>query len=457
MALWRILSSRLSAVGFGVLLAGALLVGVCPLGASSSAAVELHGAGATFPAPLYQAWIERFQKLHPDVAISYEPVGSGEGLARLASGGVDFAGSDVPVPATGAGRFEHIGAQLPATAGMIVLAYNLPGVTGGLELPRSVYTDIFLGKIRRWDDPRIAAANPGLEMPAMNIAVIGRLDSSGTTFAFTSHLAAANPSWTEDGPGVGKIVSWPRVAMLARGNEGVASRVKISVGAIGYMEYGFARGLGLPMASLENREGKIVAPSPEAGAAAISATGRDGLDSLASSVIDPSGAQAYPIVTYSWLMLLRDYPAEQSRALRSFLDFALGEGQNLSADLGYIPLPPAVADLSKAVVARMLQSEARGPASSAAQAGGDKSTAGSEAAAPPPAAPAPSTPPATRGDTYTVAAGDTFKSIALKLYGDARRWRDIAAANPKLDPRKRLRAGDMLKLPQPVEAAGRPL
>ena len=182
------------------------------------------------------------------------------------------------------------------------LAYNLPGVTGELKLPQEVYVDIFMGRIRTWDDPRIRAANPGLSLPPRNIAVIGRQDSSGTTFAFTSHLAAVSKRWSDEGPGIGKLVAWPQGAMIARGNEGVASRIKISEGAIGYVEFGFARRLGLPVALLENKEGRFVAPSPEAGAAAISASAGLDLDGLAASIANPPGAEAYPIVTYSWLL-----------------------------------------------------------------------------------------------------------------------------------------------------------
>jgi phosphate transport system substrate-binding protein len=458
MSAWRILSNKFATLAFGVLFAGALHAGESLLSPSSAAAVELHGTGATFPAPLYQAWIDRFHKDHSDVVMRYDPVGSGEGLARFASGVVDFAGSDEPVPKSGAARFERIGAQLPVTAGMIVLAYNLPSVTGELKMPRSVYTDIFLGKIRRWDDSRIAAANPGVQLPATTIAVVGRLDSSGTTFAFTSHLATANPSWSESGgPGIGKIVSWPNVAMLARGNEGVAARIKISEGAIGYVEYGFARRLGLPMATLENKVGKFIAPTPEAGTAAMSASGQPSLDSLASLVVDPTGAEAYPIVTYSWLIVHRAYPADQGRAMRAFLNFALGDGQRMSSDLGYIPLPPAVADLGKAVVSRAFPDEAGAAAPSAATKGLEESTAASETAGGSPSEPAPSAPFPPRAETYTVASGDTFKSIAVKLYRDPARWRDIVAANPKLDSRRRLRAGQILKLPEPVQATGRPL
>ncbi len=279
-------------------------------------------------------------------------MGSGEGLARFVSGVVDFAGSDVPMPPVAADKIERGVVQIPITAGMIVLAYNIPGIGGSLKLPRDVYADIFLGKIKTWNDPRLAAANPDIHLPSMTIAVIGRQDSSGTTYAFTNHLAAVSAAWSVEGPGVGKIVAWPHMAMLARGNEGVASRIKISEGSIGYVEYGFARRLGLPVAALENKEGQFVAPSPEAGAAAIKASAGLGLEGLAASMLNPPGAEAYPIVTYSWLLLHRSYPPEQGRALTSFVRLALGEGQISASALGYVALPRTVAELGEALVDR---------------------------------------------------------------------------------------------------------
>jgi phosphate transport system substrate-binding protein len=164
------------------------------LGAWPANAVELKGAGATFPGPLYKAWIERFEKDHPGVTISYEAVGSGEGVTRFDSGVIDFAGSDVPIPATDDERSTNIGAQFPVTAGMVALAYQLPDVAGQLNLPRDVYIDIFLGRIRRWNDPKIAAANPRLRLPALDITVVARADSSGTTYAFTTHATTISPA-----------------------------------------------------------------------------------------------------------------------------------------------------------------------------------------------------------------------------------------------------------------------
>ena len=171
------------------------------------------------------------------------------------SGSVDFAASDNVLPPVEAQKIDGGVVQVPSTAGMIVLAYNLPGVKGRLQLPQEVYVDIFLGKIQSWNDPRIRAANKDLNLPAINIAVVGRQDSSGTTYAFTGHLAAVSKSWS-NGPGVGKLVQWPHVAMLARGNEGVASKIKISQGAIGYLEYGFALRLGLQICNQRRSGGQ---------------------------------------------------------------------------------------------------------------------------------------------------------------------------------------------------------
>ncbi|ACK51572.1 phosphate ABC transporter, periplasmic phosphate-binding protein [Methylocella silvestris BL2] len=335
----------------GVFFAGALVANISA--PAMAAAVDLHGAGSTFAAPLYEAWINSFVKSQPDVSLRYEAVGSGEGLARFIAGAVDFAGSDLPLPAAEAEKIKRGVIQLPSTAGMIVLAYNLPGLQGALKLPQDVYVDIFSGKITSWRDPRIAAANPGLNLPSADITVVGRQDSSGTTYAFTSHLAAVNKNWSPTGSGVGKIVSWPHGAMLARGNEGVASRIKISVGSIGYVEYGFAHRLGLPMASLQNKDGDFVTATAETGAAALASSAEVGIGALDKATTNPAGKEAYPIVTYSWLLLYRSYPGDEARILASFVGFGLDKGQGYAADLGYIALPRNVVELAKTAVSKL--------------------------------------------------------------------------------------------------------
>lgn len=340
------------------LLALALLFKVAgAAGPAAAADVKLHGAGSTFVAPLMQAWIGNFEKRHPNVAIFYDTVGSGEGVARFETGAADFGASDVALAPAEAAKITRGVAQAPITAGMIVLAYNLPGVEGELRLPKSVYVDIFLGKIKTWDDPRIRAANPGLALPSRGIAVVCRQDSSGTTYAFTDHLAAVSKDWAV-GPGVGKSIEWPHLTMMARGNEGVASRIRISEGSIGYVEYGFALRLNLPMATLENKAGQFIAPSPISGAAALESTAEVSLNALDESTVNPSGPNAYPLVTYSWVLLYRNYPADKARALTAFVNFAVEEGQTYAPFFGYIPIPPKVAELGKAFVAKLSAGDA---------------------------------------------------------------------------------------------------
>jgi phosphate transport system substrate-binding protein len=334
----------------GSLMGALWMAALAALAPVMAAGLALQGAGSTFSAPLYEKWIAEFERTHPSVSIHYAAIGSGEGIARFRSGAVDFGASDVPLSAADAATIERGAIQAPSAAGMIVVAYNLPGLKGQLKLPQDAYVDIFMGRIRNWDDPRIRAANPGLVLPHINIAVIGRLDASGTTYAFTSHLAAVSTQWSDEGPGVGKIVAWPHGAMLARGNEGVASRIKISDGSIGYVEFGFAHRLGLPVALLQNKDGQFVGPTEDNGVAALAASAAAGLGGLPQSLANPAGPRAYPIVTYSWLLLHQTYPAERAQALTSFVKWGLDQGQAFAADLGYLALPADVADLGKAAL-----------------------------------------------------------------------------------------------------------
>lgn len=325
--------------------------------------IEIQGAGATFPAPLYEKWIEIYQQDHPGVQFSYEAVGSGEGIKRFLAGSVDFAASDAPMkdseiaqvdqgvppdPASGKRGVRPV----PITAGMIVLAYNLPGIEGPLKLTREAYVDLLLGEIDTWDDPRIQAANPDLDLPTMNIAIVARRDSSGTTFALTNHLSTISDAWRARGPGTGKLIDWPRNAMTARGNEGVAQRVKMSQGSIGYVEYGFAKRLGLPMAWLQNTQGEFVAADAHSGQLALASGG--GADPRQLFVTDPDSAGAYPIVTYSWLFLYDHYPdMTVARVLKEAVGWGLTDGQTVATEMGYIPLPEEVALRGLEVVNRV--------------------------------------------------------------------------------------------------------
>ncbi len=327
----------------------ALLVALAGAITPAMAEVVLRGAGATFPAPLYKKWIEVYTKEHPGVAIKYADVGSGEGTVRFLERTIDFGASDAALNDEQIASLRAGAKLIPATAGMVVLAYNLPGLGGPLRLSRDVYTDIFAGKIREWSDPRVRSLNPGLTLPRQTITLVGRQDSSGTTYAFSSHLAAVSGEWRDR---VGKVVDWPGHAMMARGNEGVASRIKLSQGSIGYVEYGFAKRLGLPMAQLQNRSGRFVAPDATSGEAALAAAVAQIPGNLRAFLPDPDGEASYPIVTFTWLLLYGQYAQpDKAAALKQFVDWALTDGQRYSGDLGYIPLPSGVASLSRAALA----------------------------------------------------------------------------------------------------------
>lgn len=342
----RLLAVALAATAtFGVAVA-AVQAGDAPQ------ALWIRGAGATFPAPLYNKWIEVYRAEHPTVSITYDAVGSGEGISRFVTGSVDFGATDAMLSDAQAAKVPGGVVTVPATAGMVVLAYNLPGVTGILKLPREVYVEIFAGTLKRWDDPRIGAANPGVALPSRNIAIVARQDSSGTTAAFTSHLAAISPAWSEQGLSVGKMIEWPGSAMLARGNEGVASRIKMSEGSIGYVEYGFAKRLDLPVAALQNKAGRYVMPTEPGGQAALAETSAGGDGHLGMTVLNPSGADAYPVVTYSWLLLYRNYAdAAKGVAVKDFVTWGLTDGQRFAADMGYLRLPEEVVNLGRQALA----------------------------------------------------------------------------------------------------------
>ena len=326
------------------------LVGPAVGQTGTSGKVVLQGAGATFPAPLYKKWIGVFTAQNPDVAVEYKDVGSGEGVQRFLARTVDFGASDGALTDEQMARVESGARLVPATAGMVVLAYNLPGLGGALKLSRDVYAEIFLRKIVKWNDPRIQAINPGLTLPNRNIVIAARQDRSGTTFALANHLSAISPEW-QRGPGVGYAVDWSGRAMLARGNDGVAGLVKVSEGAIGYVEYGFADRLRLPMAHLQNKAGRYVAPSNRTGQAALASNATQMPANLRLYIPDPDGDESYPIVSLTWLLLYERYGDQQkSAALKRFVTWGLSLGQSYSPELGYITLPADVARLSRAAL-----------------------------------------------------------------------------------------------------------
>lgn len=342
---------------FGALLAFTLFLVGLPAASSAqssqtSGPISLRGAGSTFAAPFYRKMIEEYAVGHGGVSLVYDSVGSGEGVKRFSANAVDFAGSDEILTASETANLSEAALMVPVTAGMIVLAYNIPGVNNEIKLPRDVYIDIFAGVIKRWDDPRIKAANPGLAFPSRDIALVARQDSSGTTAAFTKHLAAIGSAWRDRGMGVGKLIEWPKGTMLASGNEGVAARIKFSEGSIGYVEYWFAQRLGLRMAALQNRSESYITPTAHSGELALSARGAK-VKELDASVLDPTAVGAYPITTYSWMFLHPRYADRaKGKAMRDFAEWVLSQqAQNYAAQLGYLPLSGDITALGKEALA----------------------------------------------------------------------------------------------------------
>ena len=318
----------------------ALIVLIMPITQAEADTITLNASGATFPEPLYGRWFAEYSKQHPDVHINYQGIGSGSGIKQFTDGLTDFGASDAAMSDQEIAAVKTGGVLLlPMTAGSIVLSYNLPGVTDSIKLPRAVYPAIFLGEIKKWNDPKIAEANPGVKLPDMPINVAYRADGSGTTFNFTGHLATISADF-KTRVGSGKLVKFP-VGVGGKGNDGVAALIKQTPGTIGYIEYGYAQQIKLPMATLENQAGKFVAPTPESGAAALGSATMP--ENLRAFVTDPPGDGSYPIVTFTWWLVHSEYSKPGvADAIKALAAWSLTDGQKFSPDLGYLPLPANV-------------------------------------------------------------------------------------------------------------------
>jgi phosphate transport system substrate-binding protein len=349
---WTITASA-AALTFGLVSCGGKTD--APTASSSGAAsapvitekVTLSGAGASFPAPLYQRWFSDFNKANPAATVSYQSVGSGAGVKQFIAGTVDFGASDVAMKDEEIKQVSKGVLMLPMTAGSIVLAYNLPELKTPLKLSRTAMTDIFLGKIKKWNDPAIAKANPDAKLPDSAIGVVYRSDGSGTTSVFTKYLSAVSGDWKTK-VGSGKTVNWP-TGTGAKGNEGITAQVQQSKGSLGYTEYAYAKQNGLTVATLENKAGSYIEPS-DASAQATLATAKLPED-LRAFITNPEGKDAYPIVTYSWILAYKTYAdANKAKAIKAIVNYGLTEGQKNSAELGYVALPEAVVTKVKAAV-----------------------------------------------------------------------------------------------------------
>ena len=315
-------------------------------GGAADVSVKLQGAGASFPAPLYNKWFKSYSQAHQDVTVDYQSVGSGGGIKSVIDHTVDFGASDAAMKPEDMAKVPE-GVQLfPMTAGAVVLAYHVEGVSD-LKLSRKAYTGMFLGTVKKWNDPAIAEANPGMKLPDIPVNVVVRADSSGTSFVFSQHLSAVSDEFGK-GVGANTMPNWP-VGTKSKGNEGVTASIMSTPGAIGYIEYGYAKSQSMPMAVLENKAGKYVAANTAAGQAALaSATLPDNMIAWAP---DPEVPEAYPIVTYTWLICYKKYPDKnKQQALQQLVKYGLTDGQKDAEALGYIPLPESVVAKATAAI-----------------------------------------------------------------------------------------------------------
>ena len=316
----------------------ALALGLTAGPTNSQQRVNLVGAGASFPAPLYQRWFQDLSNSNGSLQVDYQSVGSGAGVERFIQGLVDFGASDVAMKDDEISQVGRGVLMLPMTAGSIVLAYNLPGVND-LKLSRETYVGILLGNITNWNDAAIARDNPGVNLPNKAITVVHRSDGSGTTGVFTKHLSAISSEWKQQ-VGEGKTVEWPTGLGGAK-NDGVAALIAQNDGAIGYVEYGFSKMAGLPTAALENKSGNFVKATDESASATLAAVQLPG--NLRAFISDPDGANSYPVVTYTWLLVYKNYDdPEKAKAMETAIEYGLNEGQQVAPQLGYIPLPTNV-------------------------------------------------------------------------------------------------------------------
>ena len=341
------------------LLVGGILGAATPTIGSAGEVLRLFGAGASFPAPLYLRWFRDYYLAHPDVRIDYQSIGSGGGIKDMINGRIDFAGSDLPLTIAQKARVPGGATQVPMTAGAIVLIYNLDGVDD-LKLSREAVVGILTGRIERWNDPAIAATNPGAALPDSPISVVARSDVSGTTFHVTRHFSAASPDFAQT-IGATMTPNWPKVLkergalIRGRGNDGVAAFVQAIPGSIGYVQYAFGHLTGMKMAALQNRAGNIVAPSQASFHAALAGIGSD---PNPNNINDPPGDGSYPIIALSWLVLRQEYddPAKR-QALIDVIRYALGPGQDMSEQLGYIRFAPTAVNYALDLLKQPEQSE----------------------------------------------------------------------------------------------------
>lgn len=314
----------------------ALLLAGLTLSLPVAAQTQLQAAGATFPYPMYSKWFSEYNKLHPDVQINYQSIGSGGGIRQVLNGTVDFGASDGPMTDDQLKESKVKILHIPTVLGAVVPAYNVPGVSGEIRFTPEILADIFLGKIANWNDAAVAKANPGVKFPDQQIIVVHRSDGSGTTYIFTDYLSKVSKDWAGS-VGKGTSVSWPR-GLGGKGNEGVAGQIRQLPGSIGYIELIYALENKIPYGPVQNAAGNFVKASLE-GVSEAAASAKTP-DDFRVSITNAPGKTAYPISSFTWLLI--PVPAKdpnKGKIIADFLNWMVNEGQKMTTQLSYAPLP----------------------------------------------------------------------------------------------------------------------
>jgi phosphate transport system substrate-binding protein len=312
-----------------------------PSKAEAAGSVLINGAGATFPNPIYAKWFDEYHKVHPDVSINYQSVGSGAGIRQLLTGTVDFGASDVPMTDEQLHQATVKVLHFPTVLGAVVPTYNIPGITQQLKFTPDVLSGIFLGKVKKWNDPALVKANPGVKLPADDIVPVHRSEGSGTTFVWTDYLSKVDPEWKTK-VGAGASVNWP-AGLGAKGNEGVAGLVKQTPNSFGYVELIYAIQNQMSYGTVRNSSGAFIKADLNSVTKAAAAVAKKMPEDFRVSITDPPGKDAYPIATFTWLLIPSTISDPEKRAgITGFIRWMLHDGQKMTEALSYAPLPREV-------------------------------------------------------------------------------------------------------------------
>lgn len=310
--------------------------------------ITLNGAGATFPYPIYSKWFDEYHKAHQDVQINYQSIGSGGGIRQITNKTVDFGATDGPMDDAQLFAVDGKILHIPTVLGAVVPIYNVPGVADKLKFSGPVLADIFLGKIKNWNDPAIAALNGGVSLPSSPIVVVHRSDGSGTTFCFVDYLSKVSEEWKKK-VGKGTSVNWP-VGLGGKGNEGVAGTVKQTPNSIGYVELIYAKQNNISSGLVQNQAGKFVEASIDSVTAAAAAAAKKMPRDFRVSITNAAGEDAYPISTFTWLLVYEKTGGRKGQIIKDFLTWMLDSGESFAADLGYAPLPDEVVSMVRETI-----------------------------------------------------------------------------------------------------------